>query len=181
MIKKPTLLNVTAAVAAVSVATSAVTGVALAAEDAPAKKAPASRLGSAIEGDLAKRDKVDAERQRKMDLQQQALQASQKRLDAGLEQAQGEDQGDEPKDSKKDRAGNSVADETADHLARIYQSMKAKKAAPVFEKLDLDLQIAVARKMRERNAANILAEMSPNAAAKLSMALAGRKVVPAKP
>lgn len=182
MIGKPSLLNLTALVAAMSVASVSLDSVAIAAEDAPAKKPAATRLGTAIEGDLAKRDKTEAERQRQLDLQQQAVQASQKRLDANLQESNPPEaeQAGATKGGKKGKDADAES-EMADQLARIYQSMKAKKAAPVFEKLDLELQIAVARKMRERNTGLILAEMSPDAAARLSMALAGRKVAAKKP
>lgn len=173
---KPSLLSVTATVAAITMATSTISGVAAAADQAAPKKPPVTRLGSAIENDLAQRDEADAARQRKMDLQEQALQASQKRLDADLqEEEDSSETGSDKNSTKRGEKTGAVEDDTADQLARIYQGMKAKKAAPVFEKLDLELQIAIARKMRERNTGLILAEMSPNAAARLSMALAGRK------
>ena len=52
--------------------------------------------------------------------------------------------------------------------------MKPAKAAPVFEQLDLEVQYLVAKKMRERSAALLLAAMSPDAAAELSRRMAGR-------
>lgn len=179
---KPSILMITAAVSALSIATSPMTGAAIAAEDAAPKKAASTRLGSAIESDLAARDKSDADRQRQLDLQEQAVAASQKRLDAGLQEAKPEgDPTKKPVDGKPAPKKGEVAEETSDQLARIYMAMKPKKAAAVFEKLDLELQIAVARKMRERETGKILAEMSPNGAARLSMALAGRRTLAAKP
>ncbi|WP_010410974.1 magnesium transporter MgtE N-terminal domain-containing protein [Citromicrobium sp. JLT1363] len=59
--------------------------------------------------------------------------------------------------------------------------MKPKQAAPVFEQLDIDVQIAVARKMRERSTAQILAAMTPQGAARLSMALAGKPIPRRRP
>jgi len=47
-----------------------------------------------------------------------------------------------------------------DDLARIYQTMKPARAAPIFEKLDLEVQTQVARRMRERSAALLMAAMS---------------------
>jgi flagellar motility protein MotE (MotC chaperone) len=52
--------------------------------------------------------------------------------------------------------------------------MKPAKAAVVFEKLAMDVQMKVAQRMRERSTAMILASMTPKGAAALSMALARR-------
>ena len=59
--------------------------------------------------------------------------------------------------------------------------MKPARAAPIFEKLDIEVQSQVARRMRDQVTAQIMSNMSPAAAVKLSMALAGRKVIEAKP
>jgi flagellar motility protein MotE (MotC chaperone) len=50
--------------------------------------------------------------------------------------------------------------------------MKPAKAAIVFEQLDLDVQLKVARKMRERSTGMMLAAMTPKGAARLTMAMA---------
>jgi flagellar motility protein MotE (MotC chaperone) len=62
-----------------------------------------------------------------------------------------------------------------DELARIYQAMKPKAAAVVFEQLAMDVQVEVAQRMRERATAGILAAMSPKGAAALTMAMARRQ------
>ncbi|KQN12287.1 MULTISPECIES: MotE family protein [Sphingomonas] len=72
-----------------------------------------------------------------------------------------------------------------DDLARIYQAMKPARAALVLEQLDMDVQMQVAQRMRQRSTAMILAAMSPAGAADLSMSLARktprRRVVPPIP
>ena len=57
--------------------------------------------------------------------------------------------------------------------------MKPAKAAVIFERLDMEVQTEVAKRMRERSTALIVSNMSPNAAVQLSMALAGKR--PARP
>jgi flagellar motility protein MotE (MotC chaperone) len=52
--------------------------------------------------------------------------------------------------------------------------MKPAKAAVVLERLELPVQVEIASRMRERSAALIMAQMQPDAAAALSMALARR-------
>jgi flagellar motility protein MotE (MotC chaperone) len=59
--------------------------------------------------------------------------------------------------------------------------MKPAKAAVVFEQLTMDVQMKVAKKMRERSAAMIMAAMTPNGAAALSMALARNHPVQRRP
>jgi flagellar motility protein MotE (MotC chaperone) len=71
--------------------------------------------------------------------------------------------------------------EQYDSLARVYQAMKPARAAPVFEQLAMDVQMQVARRMRDRSMAMILAAMTPDAAAALSMSLARKAVVVAAP
>ena len=73
------------------------------------------------------------------------------------------------------------AGEQYDSLARIYQAMKPARAAIVFEQLDMDVQMQVARRMRDRSTGMILAAMTPRGAAALSMALArmSARAVPA--
>ncbi|RYY34104.1 MAG: hypothetical protein EOP59_16795, partial [Sphingomonadales bacterium] len=73
-----------------------------------------------------------------------------------------------------------AAEKRYSDLARIFQSMKPAKAAPVFEKLTPEVQFQVAQRMRDRNAAMMMQAMSADAAATLGMALA-RGEIPAVP
>ena len=58
-------------------------------------------------------------------------------------------------------------------LTKMYSAMNPKDAARIFERLDLRVQVDVALAMRERPMAAILAEMEPEKASDLMMALAG--------
>ncbi len=65
-------------------------------------------------------------------------------------------------------------------LVIMYESMKAKDAARIFDRLDLDIMIRVARQMKPRKMADIMARMSPEASERLTVALVtGRKPVTA--
>lgn len=57
-------------------------------------------------------------------------------------------------------------------LVKVYESMKAKQAAEVFERLPLPLQVAVAAGMREAKMAAVLAAMDPDKAQRLTSELA---------
>lgn len=177
-IKRPSLLMLTAGAAALSTLAHGVSASPSEGEQAAAAKGPQSRLGSAIQREMSQHNASANERARALDLREQVLKASEKRLEANL-QAQSQPQaGGNPSQSTPGKEKADAANEL-DQLARIYQSMKAKQAAAVFEQLDIDVQIAVARKMRERSTAQILAAMTPAGAARLSMALAGKKPRPA--
>lgn len=167
-LKHPSLLMLMTGAAAVSMLSHGVSAsFAAVGEREPA--AATTRLGSAIQSEMAERDRAARERSRALELRERATKASEKRLEANVQAQQ--QQGTKP-GAAAQAAGEAEA-ATFDQLARIYQSMKAKQAARVFERLDIDVQVGVARKMRERSTAQILAAMNPDAAARLSMALAG--------
>lgn len=131
-----------------------------------------TRLGTSLQDSMAQRDRTLAEEKRKLEMREQAAKAGEARLAAEMRARQGQPNGADPL-----RAGAVEPNQPYDDLARIYQTMKPVRAAPIFEKLDLEVQTQVARRMRERSAALLMAAMSPNAAAELTMSLAGRKVI----
>ena len=136
---------------------------------------PETRLGASIQQSAVDRDKPAARRQRALDLREQAAQATEARLQAAVPPA-----GAGPQRPGAGGAEAEVEDQY-DELARIYQSMKPAKAALVFEQLAMDVQMKVAKKMRERSAAMLMASMTPNGAAALSMALARNRPVERRP
>lgn len=166
-LKHPSLLMLMTGAAAVSMLSHGVS-VSFAAVGDGAPAAPTTRLGSAIQSEMAERDRAASERARALELRERAMKASEKRLEANVQAQQ--KQGGKPAIPAQAPAEAETA--TLDQLARIYQSMKPKQAARVFERLDIEVQVGVARKMRERSTAQILAAMTPDAAARLSMALA---------
>lgn len=165
-LKHPSLLMLMTGAAAVSMLSHGVS-VSFAAVGDGAPAAPTTRLGSAIQSEMAERDRAASERARALELRERAMKASEKRLEANVQAQQ--KQGGKPAPAQAPAEAETA---TLDQLARIYQSMKPKQAARVFERLDIEVQVGVARKMRERSTAQILAAMTPDAAARLSMALA---------
>ena len=165
--KRPSLLLMTAAASALAVVANAAS-IAAPGEQAQASK---TRLGNSIEQDLNARDAAAARRQRALDLREQAAKAAEARLQADLQARQQQAAAAAPAPG----AGPAEAPEAQfDELARIYQAMKPKAAAVVFEQLDMEVQMKVAQRMRERSTAMIMAAMTPKGAAALSMALARR-------
>lgn len=154
---RPSLLMLTAAAAGASVLANGVS----AANPAPTT-APETRLGASIRQDVAQRDQETARRNRQLDLREQAARAAEQRLQAN-NGTQAPNGASAPHDPNEERFSD---------LARIYQTMRPKPAAAVFEQLDMDVQVEVARRMRDRSTALILANMSAPKAAALTMAMA---------
>lgn len=162
---RPSLLLMTAVASALAVVANAST----IASTATQSNAPRTRLGNSIEQDLAQRDAEAARRKRGLDLREQATRAAQVRLQADLEARQKETE----VAAAAGASGPAEPPEAQfDELARIYQAMKPRAAAMVFEQLDMEVQMKVAQRMRERSTAMIMAAMTPKGAAALSMALA---------
>ena len=60
---------------------------------------------------------------------------------------------------------------SANHLAKVYENMKPAQAAPIIAALEMDTILDVMSRMRERQAARILASMPPATAALISAGL----------
>ncbi|WP_373086649.1 MotE family protein [Sneathiella sp.] len=65
-----------------------------------------------------------------------------------------------------------------DSLVKIYEKMKPKDAARIFNNLEMDILIDVASKIKEAKMASILAAMNSQQANKLTVELATRRSLP---
>ena len=63
-------------------------------------------------------------------------------------------------------------------LVKIYEAMKPKDAARIFEQLDLVVLLDVIERMKERKTAPILANMDPERAKTITLELAQRRTLP---
>lgn len=66
-------------------------------------------------------------------------------------------------------------------LVKVYEGMKAKDAANIFNTLDMDILIEVMGRMSERKLAPVLAEMDPERARSVTIFLAEQKKLPSMP
>lgn len=171
---RPALLTMLIGAAALTAAMSAV-GIASPVAQQSGNKAPATRLGTSIADDLARQQSKAAGEARALDLREQAIKAAQARLAASAQAA-----GQVPANGAPGGPNAEPVPDQFDTLARIYQAMKPAKAALVMSQLDIDVQYMVAKRMKERATAAILAAMDPQSAARLTMALAGKKPVAKK-
>ena len=58
---------------------------------------------------------------------------------------------------------------------KIYENMKPKDAARIFEELDMAVLLDVIERMKERKTAPILAQMNPKRAKAITLELAKRR------
>ena len=63
-------------------------------------------------------------------------------------------------------------------LVKIYEGMKAKDAARIFNTLDMDILVRVMAGMSERKLSPILASMEPDRARSVTILLAEQKSLP---
>jgi flagellar motility protein MotE (MotC chaperone) len=77
------------------------------------------------------------------------------------------------------RQHNEQEDNKMRSLVKIYENMKPKEAAKIFEQLDMPIMLEVVERMKEQRVAPILAEMDPGKARNLTAELAQRRQIPA--
>ena len=63
-------------------------------------------------------------------------------------------------------------------LVKIYEAMKPKDAARIFEQLDLDTILIVAERMKERRLAPVMAQMNPERAKDITVKLSKLRELP---
>lgn len=76
------------------------------------------------------------------------------------------------------RQHDEEAEEKLQSLVKMYQSMKPKQAAAIFEQLDMEILIDVAERMKEAKFALIMAKMNPGRAKELTVELAKKRSLP---
>lgn len=113
-------------------------------------------------------------REKQFDLRQQLLTSTEERLQKKVdEMAALEASIKSLREAEEKRQEDELKD-----LVIMYESMKAKDAARIFDRLDLDIMIRVAKAMKPRKMADVMARMSPEASERLTVALVtGRKPV----
>src|SRR4051794_37328540 len=120
-----------------------------------------------------RRDDLD-KRAAEIDRHEALLQATEQRIDekiARLQQMEGTINDAFKKEDQKDEA-------KIKSLVRIYETMKPKEAARIFEQLDLPVLLDVLEQMKEMKTAPILAAMDPAKAKAVTLALAARQPSP---
>lgn len=136
----------------------------------------------ASEYNIRERDVLDslAERRKKLDqlekdmaLREKVLQATEQRIDQKLTELNG--MSTELKDMLVTYDKEENAKITS--LVKVYEAMKPKDAARIFDELDMDILLMVVDRMSERKVAPVLAAMSPQKAKDLTQQLADQKKI----
>ncbi len=123
---------------------------------------------------LAKRREELDRRARQLDEREALIQAAEQRMDqkmAELKALQAMVEDLLKKQSEEQEA-------ELKSLVKLYENMKPKDAAQVFEEMDMDVLLDVVERMNERKAAPILALVTPTRAKEITYELASRKVLP---
>jgi flagellar motility protein MotE (MotC chaperone) len=149
-------------------------------QPAPAYGADGPRAVEALEAfaaELGRRQARLAEREQAIALREAAVKLVEQRIGehvARLESLTGE---------LERLLGQASEDEKARiaQLVKVYEAMKAKNAALIFEPMGLDLLLPIVRGMRDTKIAAIVAEMDPAKARALTAELARARELPAPP
>jgi flagellar motility protein MotE (MotC chaperone) len=107
---------------------------------------------------------------RQIELRERLAEASERRIDAKLMELRGMQAQQTQQQTVKVQETNSQFAS----LVKLYEQMKPKDAARIFEKLDMSVQLAVATRMKEQRMAAIMASMSPDSARALTMEMASQ-------
>lgn len=124
----------------------------------------------------ARREALDA-RERALATREALLQAAEQELERKYEEMEAlrtEIQALLEEQSEEEKA-------RTDSLVKIYEGMKPKDAARIFDTLDLDILVNVASGMSERKLSPILAAMNAERAKTLTVMLAEQKTLPTLP
>ena len=117
------------------------------------------------------------QRGRELDIREGLIGAAEKRLEARLIELKDTEARINATLAKKDEADAA----RLKSLVTMYENMKAKEAARIFDRLDLRILIDVASQINPRRMSDILAQMTPEAAERLTVELATRSNQPEKP
>ena len=115
-----------------------------------------------------RRNELDA-RARELEMRENLLKSAEKKL---------ETQSTEQKAAAETKGNTKNKDEVAEarfkSVVTMYETMKPKEAAKIFDRLDIRILIEVASQMKPQIMASVLAQMSPEAAERLTVEMATR-------
>lgn len=124
---------------------------------------------------LAERREVIEAREREINLRDGLMKAAESRIDKKIQELKGLQATVEKLIANYDEqeAGKISS------LVKIYENMKPKDAARIFEELDMDTLLLVAERMKERSLAAVMSDMDPGKARDITVDLSQRRQMPA--
>jgi flagellar motility protein MotE (MotC chaperone) len=132
--------------------------------------APVSASERAILERLQARRQELEQRAREVDIRESLLKAAEKRIESKVEEAKAND-------AKANAASAAKAEADAARfkgIVTMYENMKPKDAAKVFDRLDMSVLYEIASQIQPRKMSEILGQMQPEAAERLTVELARR-------
>jgi flagellar motility protein MotE (MotC chaperone) len=117
----------------------------------------------------ARRQELET-RQREIDIRESLLKAAEKRIESKVEEMKGLESRAAAANEEKAEAENA----RYKSIVTMYESMKPKDAAKVFDRLDMAVLIEIASKIAPRKMSDIMGVMQPDAAERLTVELARR-------
>ena len=122
---------------------------------------------------LAARREVISDREAELDQRESILAAAEARIDRKINEIKALKTHIEDLIREKDKK----EEEKILKLVKVYESMKPKQAAVIWNDLDMLILLEVATRMREVKAADVMARMSPERARELTGELARRQEI----
>ncbi|MTH97628.1 MotE family protein [Roseibium sp. RKSG952] len=122
---------------------------------------------------LGKRRETLAEQEGQLELREKLLQATEQRIQQKLDELKLMEARIETAVQQQEQK----EDAEIAGLVTMYENMKAKDAARIFDQLNITVLMKIVRQMNPRKMADILGRMSPDAAERLTMAMAGENDV----
>lgn len=116
---------------------------------------------------LARREQLD-ERERQMQLREKLLEAAEKRVEERIGELKAIEARIEESFGKQEEERKAQLQ----NLVSMYENMKPKDAARIFDSLDMSVLIGVVQQMKTRRMAPILAKMDSTVAQRLTVELA---------
>jgi len=108
-------------------------------------------------------------RKRDLDMRETLLKAAEQRMDAKLGELRSLQTGDATPGARQKAQAEQLKS-----LVTMYETMKPKDAARIFDRLDLKILVEVSTQMNPRKMSEVLAQMTPEAAERLTVELANR-------
>jgi flagellar motility protein MotE (MotC chaperone) len=133
----------------------------------PVQVSPSER--AILERLQARRQEIEA-RAREVDIRESLLKAAEKRLDSRVEELKGVESRITTASGQK----NETEATRFKSIITMYEGMKPKDAAKVFDRLEMGVLFEIASQIAPRKMSDILGQMSPEAAEKLTVELARR-------
>jgi flagellar motility protein MotE (MotC chaperone) len=135
----------------------------------PSRPPPSPGERNVLESLNQRRQELEA-RARDLDMRESLLAAAEKRIEARL----GELKDVEARLNAGARKHDDMEAAQFKGLVTMYENMRPKDAAKIFDRLDLKIQVDLVAQMNPRKMSDILAQMSPEVAERLTTEIARR-------